>query len=155
MIGAAEPIYFGPQEARCFGWYHAASGGGPLGLVICPPLFHEMIAAHRSLQHLAERASASGIPSIRFDYHGTGDSAGSDLDPHRLAAWVGSVQAACDALRRRSGVPQLVLVGVRLGALLAELAARARYDVAGLALWAPVAMCTSSGRTPKATCWPL
>jgi pimeloyl-ACP methyl ester carboxylesterase len=139
VIGAAEPCYFGPEDERLFGWYHpAAETRGP-GLVICPPLFQEMIAAHRSLRHLAEEAAAAGLPSLRFDYHGSGDSAGSDLDPHRLAAWLASIRVACDTLRRASGVGSLVLVGVRLGAPLAALAALERYDVAGLVLWAPVA----------------
>ena len=139
MIGAAEPLYFGPGEARCFGWYHATAGQGAVGLVVCPPLFHEMIAAHRSLQHLARSAAQSGFPTLRFDYHGTGDSAGSDLDPHRLDAWLASIHAACDTLRRRSGVGTIALVGVRIGATFAAVAAQRRYDVAGLVLWAPVA----------------
>ena len=138
MIGAAEPIYFGPQDGRCFGWYHATHAPARVGLVVCPPLYHEMLAAHRSLQQLALRAAAAGLPTLRFDYHGTGDSAGSDLDPGRLAAWLTSTRAACEALRRRSGVERVVLVGVRLGATLAAFAALQRFDVAGLVLWGPV-----------------
>jgi alpha/beta superfamily hydrolase len=140
VIRTAEPIYFGPDDGRCFGWYHPAVGGtGTLGMVICPPLFHEQIAAHRSLQQLAQRAAGAGIPALRLDYHGTGDSAGSDLDPQRVPAWLSSVHDACDTLRRRSGVSMLALVGVRLGALFAAFAAQKRYDVTGMVLWAPVA----------------
>ena len=143
MSRVAEPCYFGPEEGRLFGWYHPADAVKGPGLVICPPLFHEMIAAHRSLRHLAEAAAAAGLPTLRFDYHGSGDSAGSDLDPHRLDAWLASVHAACDALRKRSGVATIALVGVRFGATLAAVAAERRYDVAALVLWAPVA----SGRS--------
>jgi predicted alpha/beta hydrolase len=138
MIGGAQPCYFGPEGDRLFGWYHpAAEVRGP-GLVICPPLFHELIAAHRSLRHLAEAATRAGMPALRFDYHGSGDSAGSDLDPHRLDAWIASVHTACEFLRQRSGVGAIALVGVRFGALLASLAAQRRFDVVGLVLWAPV-----------------
>lgn len=134
----AEPIFFGPTDRLRFGWIHASSAPATLGLVVCNPFGYELMCAHRSLRHFAEAAAANGVPAMRFDYDGTGDSAGTDLDPKRVAAWVASVGDAIDELRRRTGVKAVAVLGVRLGALLAALAAERRDDVVGLAAIAPV-----------------
>src|SRR6267378_4565458 len=72
----SQPLYFGPEDRPLFGWLHApaAASRPALGLVICNPFGNEAICAHRSLRHLAERAADAGIPALRFDYDGTGDS---------------------------------------------------------------------------------
>ena len=74
---------------------------------------------------------------LRFDYHGTGDSAGSDTDPGRVAAWIDSIASAVTELKRRSGVSHIALFGVRLGATLAAQAATRLGGVDSLVLWAP------------------
>jgi alpha-beta hydrolase superfamily lysophospholipase len=90
------------------------------------------------MRHLAERAAVAGVPTLRFDYAGTGDSVGNDFDPDRLGAWVASIQAAADTLREKTGVTRLCLLGTRLGATLAALAIEARSDVVALIAIAPV-----------------
>lgn len=133
--------YFGPRERPLFGWYHpshAASSSRATGVVICNPLGYEENCAHRSLRHFAETAARAGYPALRFDYDGTGDSAGEDLDPDRWLAWQRSVCAAADELRSLSGVERICLVGVRLGAMIVALAAGTRADVVGFAAIAPV-----------------
>ena len=141
----AEPLWFGPAERPRFGWVHRpapASAMRDTGVVICNPFGHEALCAHRSLRHFAESAAALGYPAMRFDYDGTGDSAGEDLDADRLSAWRASVLDAVRELRQRTGVTRVCLLGVRLGGLIAALAAAdsaAVADaVAGLALVAPV-----------------
>lgn len=141
--GAVEPGFFGPLERPLFGRLHRATGGvagatPALGMVICNPFGYEAICAHRSLRRFAEDAAALGIPVLRFDYDGTGDSFGSELDADRLGAWVASIDHAIDHLTRVSGATRVVLFGVRLGATLASLAAAARADVAGIVALAPV-----------------
>jgi alpha-beta hydrolase superfamily lysophospholipase len=133
-------VWFGPPRGELFGMYHApaaVSGKPGIGIVLCNPFGYEAMCTHRAYRHLAERLALRGLPVLRFDYHGTGDASGNDRDPQRWAAWQDSVHAACDALRRMSGCAQLGLVGLRLGANLALLAAQTRSDVAALALWAP------------------
>jgi alpha-beta hydrolase superfamily lysophospholipase len=134
----AEPLYFGPEADPLFGWLHRAPGRSRLGLVICNPFGYEAICTYRVLRHFAEAAAAAGVPALRFDYHGTGDSAGNDRDPDRLAAWVASVGHAVDALRAHAGLERVVLLGVRLGAMIATLAASRRDDVDSLVAIAPV-----------------
>jgi alpha-beta hydrolase superfamily lysophospholipase len=136
----AEPVYFGPDDRPLFGWIHRPQRAArySLGLVLCNPFGYEAICAHRALRHFAEAAADAGIPALRFDYDGTGDSAGTDLDPDRLSAWIASVHAAAETLRGEAGCDRVCFLGVRLGATLAALAASERSDVAGLIALAPV-----------------
>jgi alpha-beta hydrolase superfamily lysophospholipase len=133
-----EPFYFGPETRPLFGWLHRAPAPSRLGLVICNPFGYEAICTYRVLRHFAEAAAAAGIPTLRFDYDGTGNSAGDDRDPDRLAGWVASTGAAMDALRAEAGVDRVAVLGVRLGALIGALAASRRGDVDGLVAIAPV-----------------
>ncbi len=109
-----------------------------MGVIMCPPLGHEMLCTHRAYRHLAERLAESGFPVLRFDYHGTGDSPGSDLDEDRVGAWLATIDDAI-AWMRESGVPSVALFGMRAGGTLAAAAASRRGDVDALALVAPCA----------------
>jgi alpha-beta hydrolase superfamily lysophospholipase len=133
-----EPLYFGPEARPLFGWLHRAPAPARLGLAICNPFGYEAICTHRALRHFAQAAAAAGVPALRFEYDGTGNSAGGDRDPERLLAWVASVGHAVDLLRALAGVERVALLGVRLGALIATLAAVKREDVDGLVAIAPV-----------------
>jgi alpha/beta superfamily hydrolase len=119
-----------------FGWYHDAPTAAPRDTVavICQPVGYEYTRAHRSLRHLADRLARRGIPALRFDYHGIGDSSGSDLDHGRLDAWRDSIVAAIREAKAISGRERVCLVGVRLGASLAAMIS-AREPVDQLVLW--------------------
>jgi alpha-beta hydrolase superfamily lysophospholipase len=133
-------LYFGDRNRPLFGWLHLPEQVSPaaLGLLICNPFGNEAICAHRTLRHIAERACRAGLPVLRFDYDGTGDSAGEDSDPDRVQAWLASVAQAADELRRATGLERLCLLGIRLGATLATTVAAQRNDVVGLIGIAPV-----------------
>ena len=142
--GHAYPLYFGPTERSRFGWIHLPSQSAPprdLGVVLCGPFGYEALCFHRSLRHLAIAATGIGVPAIRFDYDGTGDSTGADLDPDRVAQWIQSIDDAVDVLRAKTGVSRVCVVGIRLGALLAA-SAPERLDVCASVHIAPI----SSGR---------
>lgn len=132
------PLYFGPASRPLFGWYHEPVGKvrSALAMVICPPLGHEYVNSHRSLRHLADRCAAAGVPALRFDYDGTGNSAGADEDPDRLAAWLSSIREAMAQVRRLSGCQEMGLAGLRIGATLAALTS-VDVEISFLALWAP------------------
>jgi alpha-beta hydrolase superfamily lysophospholipase len=139
-VTRAQPIVFGPAGHPLLGFYHPPAPGAVRApaVVLCNPLGYEAMSAHRTLRHLAERLAASGLPALRFDYHGTGDSSGQSREPARIAAWVGDIRSAVRELRERSGAARVALFGVRFGASLATLAAAGEKDVDALVLWAPV-----------------
>ena len=136
----AEPIFFGAPLRPLFGWLHLPVPGraAAVGMVICNPFGYEAVCTHRTLRRCAEMAAHAGIASLRFDYEGTGDSSGSDISADRLASWIADIGAAIDSLRRHSGVGEVSLLGLRLGAALATLAAQRRSDVTTLIAVAPV-----------------
>ena len=136
----SEPLYFPSDAPRLFGWLHLppAELAADMGLVICKPFGSEAMPGHRSLRAFAEMAAATGVPALRFDYLGTGDSANIDPDADQIQAWCRDVVVAVDELRRRTGVTRVCLLGFRLGALLATLVAARSGCVDGLILVAPV-----------------
>jgi alpha-beta hydrolase superfamily lysophospholipase len=139
-LGVAEAIYFNSGEHTLFGWIHHPSAGpvARTGVVICPPFGYEVICSHRSLRSFADATSALGLPTLRFDYSGAGDSA--DIQPHadQLDLWSRDVIAAVAELQRRTGVERVCLLGFRLGAILAMQAATQCTAVRALLLVAPV-----------------
>jgi dienelactone hydrolase len=140
QLAERRPFYFGSELRPLFGWLHrpVQATPAPVGLVICNAFGNEAICAHRSMRYFAERAAQAGIPALRFDYDGTGDSTGHDFEADRLLAWIASTRVAADELRAATGVARICFVGVRLGAAIAALAALERTDVAGLIAIAPV-----------------
>ena len=140
LAEASHPIWFGPEREALFGMFHPARGTTTrrLAIALCAPFGYEAMCAYRPLVRLAEALADQGFPVLRFDYHGTGSSAGDDRDPDRLTAWVGSIHAAIDRLHGLSGCSAVGLFGARLGASLAVLAAESRPEVRALALWGPV-----------------
>jgi pimeloyl-ACP methyl ester carboxylesterase len=134
---AKAPLYFGAPERPMFGFYHPPTGSRvrATGVLLCNPLGDDLIRAHRPFRHLAEDLAAAGFPVLRFDFDGTGDSAGDERDPNRVATWRADVGRAAAELRARSGVERLALVGLRLGGTFAALGATDLGGVEALVLW--------------------
>jgi pimeloyl-ACP methyl ester carboxylesterase len=133
------PFYFGSSKRPLFGVYHPpqARPVRETGVVLCAPVGHEYVRAHRLVRSLAGTLAKSGFHVLRFDYSGCGDSSGDAADA-TLASWIEDVGTALDELKDTSGVSKVSLVGIRLGATLALLASRRRKDVEGCVLWDPV-----------------
>ena len=136
------PMYFDTHadggKRAFFGWHHSAPSATPRDCVavVCGPIGYEYTRAHRSMRHLADRLARQGFPAIRFDYHGIGDSPGSDMDPDRLNAWQANIKTAICRAREMSGRTHVCLIGVRLGATLAAMVA-SEIRVDSLVLWNP------------------
>jgi pimeloyl-ACP methyl ester carboxylesterase len=80
--------------------------------------------------------SKAGFHVLRFDYYGTGDSAG-ETDEVTLKQWVEDAGVAADELRETAEVKRVAFVGLRLGAAVAAMAAEGRDDVDQVVLWDP------------------
>jgi alpha-beta hydrolase superfamily lysophospholipase len=106
------------------------------GVVLCQPLGIEAICVYFSYRTLADRLARLGLAVLRFDYDGTGDSAGAETDPDRLESWLASLTQATDFLTG-TGVGAVGMVGIRMGGLLAATEAARRDGVDGLVLWDP------------------
>lgn len=130
------PVTFG----CCHGWLHLPPGrNATTGIVLCSPFGHDALCIHRGWRDFAIALTARcGVPVLRFDYPGTGDSDGNEEDPRRFRTWIDSVKAAAQYLRDTTGVTRLVLCGLRLGATLAVLASEELDGVDSLVLMAPV-----------------
>ncbi len=133
------PTWFGEPARPLFGWLHQPDDGMARGLAVCcAPLGREAANALPAFQVTCDQLVESGIAALRFDYAGTGDSAGSLDDPGRLADWLTSIDEALLFARRIHSGP-VVLVGMRMGALLAAEAVARGAQVDGLIHWDPCA----------------
>ena len=135
-----EPLYFKSANRTLFGWLHtpAAGAAAEVGIVVCKAFGYEAVCSHRTVRNLVDAAAAAGTPVLRFDYLGTGDSEDLEAGADQLQVWTADIVAAVSELKRRTGVKQVCLLGLRLGGTLAILAARQTQDVTALALVAPV-----------------
>jgi alpha-beta hydrolase superfamily lysophospholipase len=135
-----EPLYFASGSAQVSAWLHLPRERprANVGLVICKPFGFESLCAHRSIRAFAEMAADIGVPALRLDYVGTGDSEDIDASADQVDAWVQDVLCAVREMRERTGVERVCLLGIRLGGLLAALAAQRCTGLAGIAWIAPV-----------------
>ncbi|MBS0205815.1 MAG: alpha/beta fold hydrolase [Planctomycetes bacterium] len=132
-------FYLNSRGDSLFAWLHRLSDQplGHHGILICPPIGFEQLHAHRALRHLADSLARSNFPTVRFDWHGTGDSAGDDMQPGRCQTWLDNVRDSVRWMKNHLGCQQVSVVGLRIGATLAALALN-EEDIENLVLWAPV-----------------
>lgn len=136
-------------------WFHSGSYAllghldvaqekrGRVGVVIVPPFGWEDVCSYRPLRFMARMLAEMGLPVLRYDLPGTGDSAGDAQDPGLLNAWIQSIGDAASELRTVAGVRHSAVIGVHLGALLAAVAASRGANIQRWILWGAVA----KGRT--------
>lgn len=133
------PLLFGSRDRQLFGIHSpaAAGGGRRRCAVICPSWGQEYQRGHRACRQLAERLARNGCDVLRFDYYGTGDSAGAG-DQVTFDGCVKDAITAVDEARALAGARNVLLVGIRLGAAIALHAAAESRAVDAVALWDPV-----------------
>ena len=128
------PFFFGDG---IFGVLHRPSGSACSGWVICNPFGMEKTNSHRLNFEWARALASAGHWVLRFDYRGTGDSAGT-FEGSTIHDYIDDIGKAVAELERLSGVACRGLAGLRLGAGLAAIfAARTRLEL-DLVMWEPV-----------------
>jgi alpha/beta superfamily hydrolase len=123
----------------CAGALHAGDAAtGRAAVIVAPPGFEDL-CSHRALDMLANMLAEAGVATLRYDPPGTGDSAGDAADPLPVDRWLASVAMAVGEAKRLTGVEDVALIGLRLGALLAAEAGARMGDISRMALLAPPA----------------
>jgi len=136
-MNAPHPFHF--EGGRLFGCLHLPATPQPVrvAVLMVQPLFGEYVQYHRAYFLLAEHLRKRGVPAMRYDHFGTGDSA-SDLHEALFEHWVTDVGLCVRELRKRSGASRVLLVGARLGAAVTVAAAADLAHMVGAVLWDPV-----------------
>lgn len=131
-------MFFDGQNGPLYGVHHAPDPGADRshGVLFLPPLGQDYKRCHKPLQKLARDLASAGFHVLRFDYAGSGDSAGRSV----VASWSLDTwrEDACDALRQLqqlSGARDVSAFGVRLGA---SVATQLNVPLANLMLWDPI-----------------
>lgn len=133
-------LFFGEKNRQLLGFHHVPAGKAkPVAVLCCHPSPQEYMRTYRAVKNLAEGLSRAGMHVMRFDWSGTGDSAGRLRDA-RLETWQQDLTVAAEELLDLSGARKLAIVGLRLGASIAALACAQPKPVIAdtLVLWDPV-----------------
>lgn len=137
-IGAWEPFWLEAGSRCLYAALHPAQAPQrAVGVMCVPPLLHEQPRSRRFITEVASGLAALGLPCLRFDFEGSGDSSGPgerlDLDSMRA-----DLDLVVSALRSQTGVERVVLLAWRAAALpvWAWLASERRVE--RVVLWEPV-----------------
>jgi pimeloyl-ACP methyl ester carboxylesterase len=132
-----EPHLFTRDGRKLFGLHFRASGPPKdFAVVFCNAFGKEYEISRTVVSRFGAELAAKGVGAYRFDYLGYGDSEG-DFTEATFGSMCADLEAAVDEAKRRCGVERVVVGGLRLGAVVAEVVAGRRADVAGLVMWAP------------------
>lgn len=132
---AERPFFFGANH-DLFGIYHPPAVPATQAVLLCPPLGQDHVRSHRLYRQLAHALVAAGMAVLRFDFFGSGDSAGDSVD----ISWdrcIADSTAAAAELRRLSDCDRIVVFGARLGGSIA-IAAAANLKPDRVVAWDPV-----------------
>ncbi|MCW0982093.1 alpha/beta hydrolase [Agrobacterium sp. BT-220-3] len=131
----AHPVSF----EGCTGIFHPARKDVKQdhAVLFVSPWGMEELCSRKFQRILAERLAASGVASLRFDYHGAGDALGPE-DMGRTADWLSDTRAALDYLKRLSGCSGVAVIAQGLGCLIAAQALAGEAAVGSMALLGPV-----------------
>jgi alpha/beta superfamily hydrolase len=134
-----EPFYFGESPKKLYGCHHLPQKlqNKTYAIVLCYPIGQEYIRSHRAFYQLAVYLSRAGFHVLRFDYFGCGDSEG-DFEDGSLLQWTNDIQTGIAEIQKRSGLTDVCLIGLRIGATLALKAVADCHHIKSLILWEPV-----------------
>ena len=136
------PVTFECKGQQIVGMLHLPKGRGRFPAAL---LLHGFtgtkVEAHRMYVKLSRTLAQHGIASLRFDYRGSGDSAGEFEDMTIRSEIADSLEAIRFLARhKRVNSRRLALIGMSMGgAIAAHVVARERSRFKTLVLWAPVA----------------
>jgi uncharacterized protein len=132
------PFYFGGGDQALFGVLHEPTGQAARdAVVLCHAFAEEKLWAHRIFVEFARELAARGHAALRFDFSGNGDSDG-EFAQSSLESNIGDLDRAIAELKAHLRRDHVTLLGLRLGAVAAAVAAHRRDDISRLILWNPI-----------------
>jgi alpha-beta hydrolase superfamily lysophospholipase len=138
VVEPADIFHFGAAQ-HLYGVMYGDTGDVVgQAVLICSSLGQEVVRTQFIVRRLAERLASQGIPTLRFDWSGQGESQGEAVS---LDVWEQDLLAARAELLRRTGAAKITVLGIRFGALvLARARAWQTNDLAidEVVLWEPV-----------------
>lgn len=111
--------------------------GAAVGVLCVPPLLHEQPRSRRFITEAANALAADGVPALRFDFHGSGDSTGA-ADALDFASMRLDLDSAVAALRETTGVARVVTIAWRAGALALADAVDHGLRIDRAVVWEPI-----------------
>ena len=136
-IGAWTPCWLDAPSRPLYAALHAGTTGSSLGGVLVPPFLHEAPRSRRFMTEVASALAALGLPCLRFDFRGTGDSSG-DGGEVDFASMRADLDVATEALGSSTGVQRIALLAWRGAALLTQSWMRPSRAANLLVLWEPI-----------------
>ena len=132
------PLWLVSEGVPVAAWLHRrVNERSRVGVVLSTSIGIEALFAYPAVIQWADALAAIGVPCLRFDPPGSGDSDGTLLSEGVMTRWLSAFAEAADHLRAQ-GITEVVLAGVRLGALVAT-AAASSANSRHLIAWAPYA----------------
>jgi len=127
------------DASACYGVFHEPQGHfmADHAVLFLYPWGQEYVRSHRAIRKIALYLETKGVPSLRFDYRGTGDSGGQDTALN-LETAVTDAQSALRLLQTLSGTQSVRVCAIRFGALVAFKAFSQERSVKELVCWDPV-----------------
>ena len=106
-----QPMWLDPNGRCLYAGIHGVSQSAreTTGVVLVPPLLHELPASRRFLTEVAAGLAAQGLPSLRFDFFGTGDSSGMGHEVD-FASMFADLDLVVAAIGEQAGVDRVVLL---------------------------------------------
>ncbi len=133
-----EPCWLGDPARSLYAGLHLPSGAcARTGVVLASPLLHEQPRTRRFMLELASGLVATGLACLRFDFFGSGDSAGQS-EQMDFASMCADLRTADAELRARTGVERVNLLAMRGSSLAAFAWLRAGAHPERLILWEPI-----------------
>lgn len=130
---AEQPVLIEVEGCRCVALLHpSAPSAVGVVLVVGGPQYR--VGSHRQFVLLARALAAGGVPVLRFDYRGLGDSEGELRDFQDIDA---DIRVAIDTLVAHSDVQRVVLWGLCDAASAIMMYAHRDARVSGLVLLNP------------------
>ena len=131
-----ELFYFGPDKSLFGVLTTPAIIRENQAVLICCASGHEFIRSTFIIQNLTKHIIRLGFPVLRFDYFGCRDALGDSKDA-TCSRWQQDIDTAHQELRNRTGIENIIAVGIRFGATLLLNSSLVR-DFSRIVLWDPI-----------------